>query len=91
MDNKGKKEEMITLKDGSKIRYYSYPDGQKLMDMDDVMNALKSNSKNKQELQEVLQEFAQSVIVKKPEPKNKIELSDFNKKLEKGLNWNPKK
>lgn len=88
MDNK--KEETITLPDGKMLRVYVYPDGKRMMDIDDVIKALK-NPINKEFLQNEVSKYAQSQnIIPKEKEKTEIKLSDFNEKLKQGLNWNPK-
>lgn len=90
--NKDRIEERISMPDGSVVKCYIYPDGSRLMDINDVMKAL-ANPLNKTKLQDLVAEHAQSTYTppKESPQKPERELSDFNQKLKQGLNWNPKK
>lgn len=87
-----KKEEKLIMPDGSFVRYYIDQHGLRTLNMDDVLAALSGPEANKIRLQSVIAEFAQSLQIEAPPKKEHPprELSDFNQKLLRGLNWNPK-
>lgn len=89
----GSIEKKLIMPDGFEVRYYVDENlGTQTLNMDDVVVVLKGPEENKQYFLSQIGDFVMNAYIppvpEKPKPPR--DLSDFNQKLQRGLNWNPK-